>query len=120
MQYVSPQGAIVAADVGHGLPVELPVDARTRALAASGSGSFFSDAHVQRRAPARCSPSAWAGRGAAQIARPLTEVDRALRSCCSSCSPSAGVGILLAAALGWVVARAALAPVARFTRRPRR
>ena len=95
----------------------LPVDARTRALAAGGMGSYFGDAHVSgvhlrmltvglggsRRRPDRT---------AADGSRP-----RAAASCCSSCSPWAAVGILVAAALGGVVARAALAPVSRFTRR---
>ena len=56
-------------------------------------------------------------RGAAQIARPLTEVDHALRQLLLVLLAVGGVGILVAAVLGGVVARAALAPVSRFTRR---
>ena len=56
-------------------------------------------------------------RGAAQIARPLTEVDRALRELLVVLLAVGGIGILVAAGLGFVVARAALAPVSRFTRR---
>ena len=49
---------------------------------------------------------------AVQVARPLTEVDESLvaaADCSSSSSPLAGVGV--AAALGLIVSRAALAPV---------
>ena len=52
-----------------------------------------------------------------QVARPLTEVDHALRQLLLVLLAVGGVGILVAAVLGGVVARAALAPVARFTRR---
>jgi two-component system sensor histidine kinase MprB len=55
--------------------------------------------------------------GLVQIARPLTEVDDALRQLLYVVIAVGGVGILLAAGIGWVVARAALAPVSRFTRR---
>jgi two-component system sensor histidine kinase MprB len=52
-----------------------------------------------------------------QIARPLTEVDRSLRQLLWILLAVGGVGILAAALLGGIVARAALAPVSRFTRR---
>jgi two-component system sensor histidine kinase MprB len=56
-------------------------------------------------------------RGAAQIARPLTEVDHSLDQLLLILLAVGGGGILVAAVLGGVVARAALAPVSRFTRR---
>ena len=55
--------------------------------------------------------------GAAQIARPLTEVDDALGQLLLVLLAVGGGGILVAAVLGGVVARAALAPVSRFTSR---
>ncbi len=64
-----------------------------------------------------CSPSVSAIAALVQIARPLTEVDDALRQLLYVVIAVGGVGILLAAGIGWVVARAALAPVSRFTRR---
>ena len=83
----------------------------------AGTGSYFSDAHVQRRAPARAHGRARRARRGADRAAADRGRPRAARSCCSCCSPSAAAASSLAAALGGVVARAALAPVARFTRR---
>src|SRR5262249_21545620 len=54
---------------------------------------------------------------AAQIARPLTEVDRELHNLVVILLVVGGAGILVAALIGAVVARTALAPIARFTRR---
>jgi two-component system sensor histidine kinase MprB len=56
-------------------------------------------------------------RGAVQVARPLTEVDHALRDILIVLGVVAAAGIALAAALGGLVARAALAPIRRFTQR---
>jgi two-component system sensor histidine kinase MprB len=92
------------------------VSARTKAVAASGSGSFFSDVTVQG-VHLRVLTVGRGTRGAAQIARPLTEVDRSLRQLLVILLAVGAGGILVAAVLGGVVARAALAPVSRFTRR---
>jgi two-component system sensor histidine kinase MprB len=113
VQYVSPQGAIASITTASS---RLPVDARAKALAASGAGSYFSDARVSG-VHLRVLTVGLGPRGAAQIARPLTEVDRALRQLLLVLLVVGGVGILVAVALGAVVARAALAPVSRFTRR---
>jgi two-component system sensor histidine kinase MprB len=56
-------------------------------------------------------------RGAVQVARPLTEVERALRDILIVLAVVAAAGVALAAALGGFVAHAALAPIRRFTRR---
>ena len=109
VQYVSPRGVVVSSTTS-GSP--LPVGTRAKQLAAGGTGSFFSDAHVSG-VHLRVLTVGLGARGAAQVARPLTEVDRALRQLLVV----GGIGILVAAALGFVVARAALAPVSRFTRR---
>jgi two-component system sensor histidine kinase MprB len=113
VQYVSPDGTVLSASAAGSL---LPVDARARALAASGTGSYFSDARVSG-VHLRVLAVGLGRRGLVQIARPLTEVDRALRQLLIVVLAVGGVGILVAAVLGWVVARAALAPVSRFTRR---
>ena len=113
VQYVSPRGVVVSSTIS-GTP--LPVVARTRELAASGVGSYFSDAHVSG-VHLRVLTVGLGARGVAQIARPLTEVDRAQRDLLVVLLVVGGIGILVAAALGFVVARAALAPVSRFTRR---
>ena len=114
VQYVSPAGhrrlrPSTAAS-------RLPVDGRTKALAASGTGSYFSDTHV-RGVHLRVLTVGRGRLGAAQIARPLTEVDRALRQLLVILLAVGAGGILVAAVLGGVVARAALAPISRFTRR---
>jgi two-component system sensor histidine kinase MprB len=113
VQYVSPQGTVLSASASDS---PLPVDERAKALAASGNGSYFSDARVQG-VHLRVLAVGLGNRGLVQIARPLTEVDRALRQLLYVVIAVGGVGILLAAGIGWVVARAALAPVSRFTRR---
>ena len=113
VQYVSPAGVIVSATTA---ATRLPVNARTKELAASGSGSFFSDVTVQG-VHLRVLTVGRGVRGAAQIARPLTEVDNSLRQLLWILLAVGAGGILVAAVLGGVVARAALAPVSRFTRR---
>jgi two-component system sensor histidine kinase MprB len=60
------------------------------------------------------------GDGAVQVARPLTEVDRQLERVLVLLAIVAVAGVALGAALGAMVARAALAPVAAFTRRTER
>ncbi len=112
VQYLTPQGAIESPTTA---ATRLPVDARAKALAAAGSGSYFSEARVQG-VHLRVLTAGRGARGAVQVARPLTEVDRTLRQLLWILLAVGGGGILLAAALGGVVARAALAPVSRFTR----
>ncbi|MDX6539370.1 MAG: two-component system, OmpR family, sensor histidine kinase MprB [Gaiellales bacterium] len=115
VQYVSPAGTIVATSTTTS-STRLPVDARTKALAASGVGRYFSDATVNG-VHLRVLTVGRGPDGAMQIARPLTEVDRSLRQLLWILLAVGGVGILAAALLGGIVARAALAPVSRFTRR---
>jgi two-component system sensor histidine kinase MprB len=57
------------------------------------------------------------GGGAIEISLPLTQVDHALSSQLLLLAVIAAAGVALAALLGILVARTALAPVARFTRR---
>ena len=112
MQYVSSQGAVLSTTTG---ATRLPVTARTKELASSGAGSYLSDTHVQD-VHLRVLTAGLGRRGAVQIARPLTEVDRSMRELLFILLAVGGGGILVAAVLGGVVARAALAPVSRFTR----
>lgn len=93
----------------------LPVDERTRALAAGRGKSFFRNATVggvdvrilaEHLAPGR----------AVQFAQPLTEVDELLSHLRLILLLLSTGGILLAALLGQLVARAAVAPVRRLTR----
>jgi len=95
--------------------VTLPVDTRTRALAAGKGESFFRDATIngvqlrilaERLAPGRV----------VQFAQPLTEVNELLAHLRLILVLLGLGGILLAALLGQLVARAAVLPVRRLTR----
>jgi two-component system, OmpR family, sensor histidine kinase MprB len=92
----------------------LPVGARALATAKSGSGSYLTDAHV-KGVHLRVLTIGVASAGAVQVALPLTDVDDALSRLLVQLAVLAGVGVLLAIALGTIVARTALKPIRRFT-----
>jgi two-component system sensor histidine kinase MprB len=95
--------------------VTLPVEARTRALAAGKDEAFFRDATVHGL-PLRILAEHLAPGRVVQFAQPLNEVDELL-SHLRLILVSIGLGgILLAALLGQLVARAAVQPVRRLTR----
>jgi two-component system sensor histidine kinase MprB len=94
----------------------LPVDQRARNVARTGRGRYFSEATVGD-VHLRVLTTTDADGGAVQVARPLTEVDHALSRLRFVLALVGLGGIALAVLLGGLVARAALAPVARFTRR---
>jgi two-component system sensor histidine kinase MprB len=95
--------------------IQLPVDSQTRAVAAAAGGSYFEDVNVSDH-HLRMLVSGLAGRGALQVALPLSEVDHTLSNQLLLLVLIAAGGIALAALLGVLVARTALAPIARFTR----
>jgi two-component system sensor histidine kinase MprB len=94
----------------------LPVDADTRAVARSGSGEFLRDETVSGT-HVRVLTRGIGSRGAIQVARPLDEVDRQLDRVLLVLLLVGAAGVALGAALAAVVARTALAPIDRFTRR---
>jgi two-component system sensor histidine kinase MprB len=102
---------------GQGLaPTTISVTGSDRAIAASGSGSSITDRRVygtELRVLTLGTPPG----GAILVARPLTEVERELSRLLLLLALIGAGGIVLAALLGALVARTALAPVARFTRR---
>ena len=114
VQFVAPTGKATrpAADAAS----VLPVDRRVDVIAQSGQGSFFTDMRVQG-IHLRVLTVGLGSRGALQIALPLTEVDGALHRLLVIVLLLGAGGVLVAAVLGAVVARTALAPVAQFTRR---
>jgi two-component system, OmpR family, sensor histidine kinase MprB len=113
LQFVSPGGrAFLPPDES----ASLPVDKRARETARSGSGRNFTDVHV-KGSHLRVLTVGIGSPGAVQVARPLNEVDHALRRVLLILGLAVAGGIALAAALGAAVARAALAPIARFTGR---
>ncbi|MCC6832828.1 MAG: HAMP domain-containing histidine kinase [Thermoleophilia bacterium] len=94
----------------------LPVDDLTRRIADEGTGRYFRDVTVNG-VELRVLTAGVGTRGAVQIARPLTEVNRTLDRMLMAVVAIGVGGIALAALLGAWVARTALAPVRRFTDR---
>jgi two-component system sensor histidine kinase MprB len=98
-----------------GAAARIPVRAETAAIARRGAGTAVED---QRVAGTHLLVlTVGIPPGALQVARPLDEVDDQLRSVLVVLAVVVGAGVALGAGLGAVVASAALAPVARFTRR---
>ena len=112
-QFVTAQGRVLSRP---GSEAQLPVDDRAREIAAGGEGSELSDEEVDDT-HIRLLTQALPGGGAVQVARPLDEVDSQLHDLLIALIALGAVGIALGVALGAVVARAALVPIARFTNR---
>jgi two-component system sensor histidine kinase MprB len=100
-----------------GATSRLPASSQALAVARSASGDVLASTEVAGTHLRVLTTPLASGRGAVQIARPLTEVDHSLRNIFIVLAIVSAAGIALAAALGAVVARAALAPIERFTRR---
>jgi two-component system sensor histidine kinase MprB len=111
--FIAPAGTACTISGGSGT---IPVDARARALAKSQRGQYFTDATVDGH-HLRALVTGIPGHGALVVALPLQNVDQALSSQLLLLIVIAAAGIALAALLGILVARTALAPIARFTRR---
>jgi two-component system sensor histidine kinase MprB len=111
IQLVSPTGSVCLAS---GESAKLPVTKSVLRVATSGHGSFLSDATVGST-QLRVLTSGVGSLGAVQVALPLTQVEDALDRQLMLLGVIAAAGIALAALLGLLVARAALAPIARFT-----
>jgi two-component system sensor histidine kinase MprB len=127
VQFVSAKG-VVDVPGGQGSTPKIPPSARDRQIAASGRGSVLSDRTVKGthlRVLTLGTSAASAGQGGAtgtaggavMIARPLSEVDNELHRILLILLIVGVAGIALGAVLGALVARTALAPIARFTRR---
>jgi two-component system sensor histidine kinase MprB len=91
----------------------LPVDTRDVAVARGESGTFYRDAYVAKTHVRMITFPV--GAAAVQVVRPLTEVDRSLSRIETWLILISLTGIAIAAALGLLVARAALTPVRRLT-----
>ncbi len=102
-------------DVPPGQSYRIPETDEIRNLARSGHGQFLSDMRVGG-VHIRVLATGLGVDGAIAVALPLTNVDNALRSQLVLLLIIGGAGILLAALLGFLVARTALAPITRFTR----
>jgi two-component system, OmpR family, sensor histidine kinase MprB len=95
---------------------QLPVEERAREIAGAREGEYLADLTVEGT-HLRVLTTALPSGGALQIARPLDEIDRQLDHIVFVLVLVSAAGIALGAGLGALVARTALAPVARFTRR---
>ncbi len=94
----------------------IPVDAHAREVAGRGSGEYLTDKTVNGT-HLRVLTQGAGDQGAVQLARPLDEVDRQLDRVVLVLLLVGAAGVALGAALGALVARTALSPVASFTRR---
>jgi two-component system, OmpR family, sensor histidine kinase MprB len=93
----------------------IPVDARMKAFAAGGRGTYFTNMTL-KGTHIRVLVTGIGPNGALAAALPLTDVDRTLSSQLVLLILIAAGGIALAALLSVLVARAAVAPIERFTR----
>jgi two-component system sensor histidine kinase MprB len=111
-QFVHPDGSVVAGDGG---TPQLPVDARTLAIARRAHGSFFSTARVHGIHVEVLTIGDPSDHYAVEVAEPLTAVDSVLHGLLLTYGLLVGAGVLLAGLLGAVIARTALAPIERFS-----
>ncbi len=93
----------------------IPVTPAMKSVAARGRGQLYTEARVNGT-HLRVLVEGIGNRGALAVALPMTEVDHALSSQLLLLLVIAAGGIALAALLAILVARTALAPIARFTR----
>ena len=120
VQIISRKGKI---DVpgGQGSSPTVPLSAADRKIAARGSGRSLNDRTVKgthlRVLTIGVHSSHVTSTGAVMIARPLGEVDRELNRILLILLVVGLAGIAIAALLGALVARTALGPIVRFTRR---
>ena len=114
VQVVLPGGRVLRRPSATG---QLPVRARAREIAETGEGEDLADVTADGVHVRVLTSALPGGRGALQVARPLDEVDRQLDQIVLVLVLVGTAGIALGAGLGALVARTALAPVARFTRR---
>ena len=94
--------------------VELPVDDAVLAVAGEQGAAFWQDLHVDGK-HIRVFTFAYGPDAAVQVARPLDEVDKSLERIGLFLLLIAAGGVVIAAGLGLVVARAALTPVRQLT-----
>jgi two-component system sensor histidine kinase MprB len=93
----------------------LPVDERTVAVATGSGPAFWTDVNVRGEHLRVFTFEGFTPGTAIQLARPLTDVDESLRRLGVILLLIAASGIALAAVLGLLISRTALAPVTRLT-----
>jgi two-component system sensor histidine kinase MprB len=116
VELISPSGTFDVPGGQGSSPGTIPTTALDRSIAARGAGSSVTDRAVGGT-HLRVLTAGVGKTGALLIARPLTEVDKELSRLLLILVLMGAGGILLAALLGALIARTALAPISRFTRR---
>lgn len=116
VEFISPEGEVFVPGGQGAARRQIPVTAQDREIATAGSGSAFSDRSVERT-ELRVLTVATGTNGAVLVAEPLTQVEHELSHLLVILVLIGVGGVLLAGLLGTLVARTALAPIARFTRR---
>ena len=111
-QFVTKNGRVCPSG---GRSTQLPVDEQVKDVAASGHGQYYADVTVSGHR-LRMLVTGVPG-GALQVALPVEDVDNALAHQLLLLALISAGGIAFAALLGILVARTALAPITRFTRR---
>ncbi|HXB66462.1 MAG TPA: HAMP domain-containing sensor histidine kinase [Solirubrobacteraceae bacterium] len=115
VQFIDPTGAVDVPS-GQGTSPTIAPDSAERTIAASGHGELLADRTVHGT-HLRVLTLGAGPHGAVMVALPLTTVDRELSHILLILVLVGVAGIALAALLGALVARTALRPIARFTRR---
>jgi two-component system, OmpR family, sensor histidine kinase MprB len=116
VQFISPQGEAFVPGGQGAARRQIPVTAGDRAIAARGTGAGFSERSVDGTT-LRVLSTGVGPNGAVLVAQPLTEVEHELNHLLLILALIGVGGVVLAALLGTLVARTALAPIARFTQR---
>jgi two-component system sensor histidine kinase MprB len=114
VQFVSPQGTLEVPGGQGSSPTTIALSAEDRSIAARGGGSSLTDREV-KGTRLRVLTMGTGASGAVMVARSLTEVEHELGHLLLILALIGGGGIVLAALLGALVARTALAPIGRFT-----
>jgi len=116
VQFISPQGEVSVPGGQGSSPKRIALTGTDRRIAASGSGSTLTDRTVAGTRLRVLTLGSGAA-GAVLVAQPLTQVEHELSHLLLILALIGAGGVVLAALLGTLVARTALAPIARFTRR---
>jgi two-component system, OmpR family, sensor histidine kinase MprB len=116
VEFISPEGRVFVPGGQGSSSRKIALTASDRAIAARGRGGSMSERGVGG-VKLRVLTSGTGANGAVLVAQPLTEVDHELGHLLLILALIGAGGVVLAALLGALVARTALAPIGRFTRR---
>jgi two-component system, OmpR family, sensor histidine kinase MprB len=119
VEFLAADGAVLVPGGQGSSRAVIAIDASDRTIARTGNGVTLSDRSANGT-KLRVITQGLGGAGAVLVARPLTEVDSELSKLLLILGLVGAGGIALAAALGAVVAKVALAPVRSFTAKTER